>query len=131
MVAYHAHIRIVKINVYSCLKVVLNFSVKTMFLVASEYTVLYIQLVVIAIYILLLLTFSLYVNALLNNSVSWNKIMKYIYSFFRMSRQLARTLLRGSQLSTRAISTSATLNNGVIGITLDQAARDRIHPKIG
>jgi len=46
----------------------------------------------------------------------------------RMNGQLVRSLLRGSQLSTRALSTSAQLRSEA---ALDQAARDRIHPKLG
>jgi len=45
-----------------------------------------------------------------------------------MNGQLVRSILRGSQLSTRALSTSAQLRSEA---ALDQAARDRIHPKLG
>lgn len=45
-----------------------------------------------------------------------------------MNGQLARTVLRGSQLSIRALSTSGPLRSEA---ALDQAARDRIHPKLG
>ena len=45
-----------------------------------------------------------------------------------MSGHLMRSILRGSQLSVRALSTSATLRSEA---ALDQAQRDRIHPKLG
>lgn len=45
-----------------------------------------------------------------------------------MSGQLVRSLLRSSQLTVRAVSTSAPLRSEA---ALDQAQRDKIHPKLG
>jgi len=46
-----------------------------------------------------------------------------------MNGQLVRSILRGSQLSVRALSTSGPVRSSEAA--LDQAARDKIHPKLG